>query len=128
MDTIALNSTRARRRRYSREFKAEIVEACKQPGTSVAAIARMHGMNDNVVHRWLREAELARTDFWPTSPSPARLESTSVTAESFVPIRLGTTSQDAIHLELSRNGLAVQIDWPASQATSCMQFLQGLLR
>jgi transposase-like protein len=127
MDTIALNSTRARRRRYSREFKAEIVEACKQPGTSVAAIARMHGMNDNVVHRWLREAELAGTDLWPTSPSPARLESVPA-ATSFVPIRVSPPLQEAIHLELSRNGLAVQIDWPASQATSCMQFLQELLR
>jgi transposase len=127
MDTITLNPPRTRRRRYSREFKAKIVEACKQPGTSVAAIARMHGMNDNMVHRWLHEAELAGTDLWPTSPSPARLESRP-TATSFVPVRVSAQLQDAIHLELSRNGLAVQIDWPASQATSCMQFLQGLLR
>ncbi len=127
MDAITLNSPRARRRRFSREFKAKIVEACKQPGTSVAAIARMHGMNDNVVHRWLREAELAGTDLWPTSPSPARLESVP-TATSFVPVRVSAQLQDVIHLELSRNGLAVQIDWPVSQATSCMQFLQGLLR
>ena len=87
----------------------------------------MHGMNDNVVHRWLREAELAGTDLWPTSPSPARLESVP-TATSFVPVRVSAQLQDVIHLELSRNGLAVQIDWPVSQAASCMQFLQGLLR
>ena len=42
-------------RTYSREFKAEMVAACLQPGTSVAALALSHGMNANVVHRWLKE-------------------------------------------------------------------------
>ncbi len=126
MDTITLNPPRARRRRYRREFKTQIVEACKQPGVSIAAIARMHDINDNMLHRWLREAELAGTDLWPSNPSPARLESIPA-ATPFVPVRVGP-SQEAIHLELNRNGLALQIDWPASQVAACMQFLQALLR
>ncbi len=127
MDTITLNRLRARRRRYSREFKAEIVAACKQPGTSVAAIARMHDINDNIVHRWLREAEQAGTDLWPICPAPARLESIPA-ATPFVPVRVSTPSQDSIHLELVRNDLTLRIDWPASQAQSCMQTLLTLLR
>lgn len=127
MDTITLNSPRARRRRYSREFKTTIVEACKQPGASIAAIARMHNINDNMVHRWLHEAELAGTDLWPTSPSPARLESVPV-ASPFVPVQVVAPSQDSIHLELIRNDLTLRIDWPASQVQSCLQTLLALLR
>ena len=44
------------RRTYSPEFKREIVVACRKPGASVAGVALFHGINANVVHRWLREA------------------------------------------------------------------------
>ena len=56
MDAITLPPPGARRR-YSPEFKARVVDACNRPGTSVAAIARLHDINDNMVHRWIREAE-----------------------------------------------------------------------
>ena len=29
-----------------------MLQACRQPGASVATIARLHGLNANVVHRW----------------------------------------------------------------------------
>ncbi len=45
------------RRTYTLQFKAQLVAACLQPGTSVAALAREHGMNANVLHRWRREHE-----------------------------------------------------------------------
>ena len=43
------------RRVYSAQFKAELIAACQQPGASIAATAREHGMNANVLHRWLKE-------------------------------------------------------------------------
>jgi transposase len=43
------------RRVYSAQFKAELIAACQQPGASIAAAAREHGMNANVLHRWLKE-------------------------------------------------------------------------
>jgi transposase-like protein len=46
------------RRVYSAQFKAELIATCQQPGTSIAATARQHGMNANVLHRWLREHRL----------------------------------------------------------------------
>ena len=42
-------------RTYTPQFKAELVAACRQPGASVAAVALQHGMNANVLHRWLKE-------------------------------------------------------------------------
>lgn len=46
------------RRVYSAQFKAELIATCQQPGASIAATARDHGMNANVLHRWLREHRL----------------------------------------------------------------------
>ncbi|WP_142085544.1 transposase [Acidovorax temperans] len=37
------------RRAYSAQFKAELIAACQQPGASIAATAREHGMNANVL-------------------------------------------------------------------------------
>ena len=42
-------------RTYTRQFKAQLVAACHQPGVSIAALALHHGVNTNVLHRWLKE-------------------------------------------------------------------------
>ena len=42
-------------RKQSAQFKAEVVQACRQDGASVAAIALRSGLNANLVHRWLRQ-------------------------------------------------------------------------
>jgi len=43
------------RRFYSPELKLQVVGACAQPGASIAGLAMQHGINANIVHRWLRE-------------------------------------------------------------------------
>jgi transposase len=130
MDAITLPSP-GRRRRYSAEFKAQIVETCNRPGTSVAAIARLHNINDNIVHRWIREAEQAASAAAPSASVPARIEPDELracAAAPFVPIQVSADSPERIHLELIKNGLSVRLDWPASQSQSCAQTLLMLLR
>ncbi len=126
MDTITLNPHRPRRRSYSREFKAQIVATCKHPGISVAAIARMHSMNDNILHRWLGEDEQNGTDASGTVPPSGNLP--VMPTPAFVPVMPGTSSQDGIHLELLRNDLTLRVDWPVSQTPSFLQTLLALLR
>ena len=48
------------RRTYTPQFKAELIAACLEPGASIAATAREHGMHANVLHRWLKEHRLGR--------------------------------------------------------------------
>lgn len=129
MDAITLPSPGRRRRRYSAEFKAQIVETCNRPGTSVAAIARLHNINDNIVHRWIREAEQAAA--LPSASVPARIEPEELSAcaaAPFVPVQVSAGQPERIHLELIKNGLSVRLDWPASQSASCTQTLLLLLR
>ena len=48
-------ANRPTRRFYSPEFKAQVLQECRQSGASVAGVALAHGINANIVHRWLRE-------------------------------------------------------------------------
>ncbi len=41
------------RRTYSRRAKQELVERCKAPGISVAGLALAHGINANLLRRWI---------------------------------------------------------------------------
>lgn len=41
------------RRTYSKPAKRALVELCKKPGASVAALALAHGINANLLRRWM---------------------------------------------------------------------------
>ena len=45
-----MTKKKSTRRRYSAEFKAQILAECGEPEASVAAIAIFHGINPNVIH------------------------------------------------------------------------------
>ena len=57
MHTMAseAHANRPTRRFYSPEFKTQVTQECGQSGASVAGVALSHGINANIVHRWLRE-------------------------------------------------------------------------
>src|SRR5699024_6256455 len=44
-----------RRRRYSAQFKAELVAEYLAGGVSLASLAISHDINPNILHRWVRE-------------------------------------------------------------------------
>ena len=58
-----------RRRMHSDDFKADAVAACAQPGMSMAAVAMAHGINVNLLRRWVHEAQLKpRSEVVPRRP------------------------------------------------------------
>ncbi len=62
------------RRSYSCAFKRQLVAETREPGISIAAVARRHGINANVVFGWLRDPRLggnvAPVEFLPVATSP----------------------------------------------------------
>ena len=64
------SGSRRRRRVHSDDFKAGVVAQCMQPGMSMAAVAMAHGVNANLLRRWVREAEMKP----PGSPDQHRCE------------------------------------------------------
>ncbi len=56
----ANRSNRSNRRSHSAEFNAQVLGECRQPGASVAAVAVAHGLNPNVVRKWLSGLNVKR--------------------------------------------------------------------
>jgi len=54
-----MGSKKARRRRsFTKEFKAEVVELVHQPGNTVASVARDLGLTETAVRAWVKQADV----------------------------------------------------------------------
>ena len=121
-----LPQTGRSRRTYSPEFKTQLVAACRIPGMSVASVARTHGINHNILHRWLRELPdpvLARLPQTPHKAQPAFIE--LPITEQTVPTVVAAGS---LHVEIQRGDLSVKLSWPAASSPACAQWLLEILR
>ena len=100
-----------KRRQYSKAFKARIVAACEQPGTSVASVALANGLNANLVHRWRRSVKdkvapvTGHPDFLPVPLT--------------VPVRDVT---DSVVIEI--NG--IKVHWPLAHIDQSISWLRAL--
>ncbi|NJA89373.1 transposase [Rhodocyclus tenuis] len=127
---------RPRRREYSVEFKASVLEQCRQPGGSLAGIALGHGINPNMVHRWMREERQRQMliDLQQTASAfvPLQLQASAATGSSSVPNPQRPGEPDAaaetIHIEIQRGDSTVSVHWPLAGAAQCAQVLRELLR
>jgi len=52
-NVVGVRVNRTGRRTYSRKFKLDVVRQCSVPGASVSAVAMAHGINANLVRRWI---------------------------------------------------------------------------
>jgi len=122
MHTMAseANASRPQRRFYSPELKGQVTQECRQSGASVAGVALSHGINANIVHRWLREH--SRTALVPQS-------------QAFVPVTLdepapGSAPQAApdIRVEVQRANATIVVRWPLQGSAACAAWLREWLR
>ena len=114
-----------KRRFYSPELKLQVVGACAQPGASIAGVALQHGINTNIVHRWLREHSQGRLVPQPQAFVPVTLESTSEVAEP-APVAVAATAE--IRMELRRGNSTATVTWPSELAGECGTWLREWLR
>ncbi len=81
----------AGRRWYTQRFKNEVVAQCLAPGASVSRISIEHGLNTNLVRKWVQRA---RRDQPPALLMPVLLEERERAAQvpgssSAIEIRIG---------------------------------------
>jgi hypothetical protein len=135
MDTSFVVESPGRRthRRHSAEFKAQVIQACRQPGVSSAAVALANGLNANMLRRWMREAE--RVDPMAVIGQGALALSAAASTGSlpaFVAVQMpsppAAPAESDIHIELKRGPTTIIMRWPASQAGCCASWLRELLR
>ena len=88
-----------RRRLHSREFKAEVLRACREPGASVAGVALVSA-----------------------AKTPERAAEDGGGGE-FVALRLpaspGVAALPDIRIELRRGATTVSVSWPTQEADAC---------
>jgi transposase len=108
------------RRRYSADFKAQVLGECEAPGASVAKVAMSHGINTNVVHGWRKLAREA-------------VSASGVLSREFVPVELPaapmqSVAERGIEVELRRGALTMKINWPSSATADFAAWTRELLR
>lgn len=146
---------RAHRRVHGAEFKAQVLTECGRPGASVAAVALAHGLNANLLRKWLQgrgvkrcglavPAMAARAAKSPAKRSGPTTEATAATVLQFLPIDMASggpsarvpkaaaravevTGGPTIDIALARGDVELQVRWPASQASACGAWLHVLL-
>jgi len=122
-----METKRVARRKHSAQLRAQVVEACRQSGASVAAIALRSGLNANLVHRWLRE-DGRSLDTGAGSP----VAQAARPVAEFMPLQLpqpavAGTSTD-IRVELRRGTSTITVSWPLQGARDCAAWLREWLR
>jgi transposase len=139
------------RRVHGADLKAEVLRQCHEPGASVAAVALAHGLNANLVRKWLRGRGLKRSGLAVHSlradqpvpiarpvPHPRPVPGGATPSLQFVPIGLppphpgqdtaasAAPVQPHIQVELRGAHARLLVHWPTSQASGCAAWLGQL--
>lgn len=120
-----------RRRRHSDEFKAAVVAECGRPGVSIARVALRHGLNANLLRKWVINGERAATSITSVTPGPTVPQLIDSVSPKFVavPIEAPTSAPAAaIEFEVRRGPMIVKVSWPMSASAECGAWLRELLR
>lgn len=105
-----------KRRTYSKQFKAEVAAQCLMPGASVSAVALSHGINANVVRKWLPPGPA------PMSRAPVLLP---VTIEPDAP-RAQVAAIQPIEMNVHGATLLLPPGFAAQDLRSILQVLRSL--
>ena len=123
-----METKRVTRRKHSKEFRAEVIQACREHGASVAAIALRSGLNANVVYRWLREeAPSVHAHRHSVGAMSKCLEAQFIAVQLPQPPPAATPSTD-IRVEVVRGASSVTVSWPLQGAGECAAWLREWLR
>ncbi len=97
---------------YPKPFKAQVVQECLQPGASVSSVAISHGINANVIRKWL----------------PIYRDQTPATLPAFVPLQTVTKrpADEAVVITLPLGDKPIMIKWPSSDPDGCARFIRSL--
>ena len=97
---------------YPKPFKAQVVQECLQPGASVSRVAIRHGINANVIRKWL----------------PLYRDQLPAALPAVVPVRAAPkrSTEASVMIELPLGEQAITVKWPASDPEGCARFVRGL--
>ena len=97
---------------YPKSFKAQVVQECLQPGVSISSVAISHGINANVIRKWL----------------PLYRDQPPATLPAFIPVKVSPKKQAelSVIIELPFGEQTITVKWPSSDPEGCVRFVRGL--
>jgi transposase len=120
--------TRRIKRRHSAEFKARVLSECAARGASVAGVALAHGVNANLVRKWIVAKHRALA---PTVSTTALLPVRVTTEEAAVvtiPNRSGVgRPSEAIEIEIAGARIRVRADFDANVLGAVLRVVRDSL-
>lgn len=122
-----MQTKRVARRKHSAEFRAEVLQACRQAGASVAAIALRNRLNANVVYRWLREDSRC-VDAGTGSHAAVSCRPSVEFMAVQLPPPAGVGALADIRIEVRRGASTVTVNWPLQGGSECAAWLRESLR
>lgn len=97
---------------YPKPFKAQVVQECLQPGVSMASVALRHGINANLVRKWI----------------PAYRDRQAPALPAFVPMKLEPATrpdqQMPVSIEIPFGQQKLTVRWPSSDPQGCARFIR----
>jgi len=124
MNESSLDQAPVKRRRYSAQFKRQIVEACLAKEASVPKIALAHGLNANMVHRWIRTAQkpdaVANTGFVALPMPRTTLPSSAQPGQG--------VATESIRMQIPYRQQSINLSFPVAQMDRCLALLRELLQ
>lgn len=137
---LVLGRIRDGRCRYDPQVKQELVRRCLQPGVSVAAMAMQHGVNANLLRKWITQRQSrnaitvgqAVSQETPQSSSAflaVQVHSGSTNARVAVPTKTSAASNNppaqSMHLRVQLPN-AVEVDLGATRMQDLLAIMQTL--
>lgn len=110
---VPIHPSPKRRRRFTREFKQQVLEACEVPGNSIASVARQFELNANLVHKWRRERRVHSPTGFVRLPAPV---------DAIVSNDSG--SRTTVRIELPGGVVA---HWPTSEINQSVHWLKAMI-
>ncbi|TAG78409.1 MAG: hypothetical protein EAZ24_04100 [Burkholderiales bacterium] len=102
-ERLLVKLTRDGRSVYSRSGKLALIEACRIEGASIASIVLSHGVNANLLHKWLRlNAQTPRKAARQVAISPS-----TGSQATLLPVQLAAPPQAALSQTAVAPGLSV---------------------
>jgi len=125
------DTNRKTHRTYTPEFKAQLVAACQRPGSSIAALAGQHGMNANVLHRWLKE-HLHSGRHQLVQADRRAIAAVAAQPAAFIPLALPAATpapeSQEIKIELRKGGVSIIVTWPLSAIGDLADWTTSILK
>ena len=114
-------SVARKRRTYSTEFKQRIVQACKEPDTSIASIALQYGLNANLVSKWIRLLDDKQSPHHLASSKPVFIALPRPATFNPSPVVMLP-----LQITLPNSKIEIGLKWQASEMLALAELLKAL--